>query len=169
MLHIADYENIAKGNFALRSIQSIPEAEVYFRKVQELPLHNAREVAIKAMSEPELAPPPQLPFEIQDTEQPETEEKPLSVELPPAHKGFRIMEKRMLQFHDRLTPGCDACERFLQRGHTQECRERMRKLFEDEGVLIKQAIQVEPGAETAQDARPSGPGCRLASPSTCRW
>ena len=108
IVHIADYEKLRSGNFAWRSVKSVPVKEVHFPELPRFPFAQARQLAIENMSLnvlPDRAPEAPVQLELPFDEDRDETRSSVAVTLPalPPTK-FRITQSRIIQFGE--TPGC---------------------------------------------------------------
>ena len=143
VLRILDYDTVVRGkSIAFRSIQDVPEAEVYFPDEVVFPFAERRKLAIRTLQDPSSIefPQPQipdsdiLPFDEGSGSQPRGEDQSL-YDLPKVRREFNITLDRIIKYNP--TEGCKACERAGTPGlvHTAECVAKFRKCLQDDGVL----------------------------------
>ena len=150
VLRILDYDTVVKGkSIAFRSIQDVPEAEVYFPPEITFPFAERRKLAIRTMSDPATVEfssviiPDSLPFDDKLIIKGADDEDKL-FDLPAKRRTWNITVDRIIKYSP--TPGCKACEK-LKPGmnHTSECVARFRSKLQEDGVIpIETSTSVTP-------------------------
>jgi len=148
VLKILDYDSVIQGKtIASRSIQDVPEQEVYFPEEVIFPFAERRKLAIRQMqpiSDIEFPPAPPVPDALPFDEDggPVQGGDSSIYDLPKRpRREFNITLDRIVKYEP--TPGCKACERMNPPGlkHTDECVARFRQAMQADGTLPFKTIQ----------------------------
>ena len=152
-LMIADYELLRSGSYKWNQLRTIHEREVYFPEKAIFPFAEAREAALKDMSNADSKLPKVtdliLPFQDEiDANLPTASHGP--PELPPIAPKYKLSLNRLVKYGE--TPGCKGCRSLGTpnlKPHSPECKERFSKIFAKTPAELSVAPESdEPPADT---------------------
>ena len=129
---VADYDLLRQNIFKWNQLKAIHEKEVYYPEKPQFPFFEARNLALKTMSDPNGSLPsvPDITLPFEEEVRGYLAPKPaLDIKPPPIRSPYRLTLNRLVKFGE--TPGCKGCrsigtERVVP--HSAECKERFAKL-----------------------------------------